>query len=423
MANAVTGNTGQEFYYIQDILKDFYAPAIVNQVYKKAPLWAQVEKLASPFYGKQLIIPVQTAFTEAVGARTAYDYSLPTAQKNSYDQAVLKMKRLYGRIQVDGFSIESAKGKGGWVDILSAETKGVANAFAMDMDRQVMGRGDGVIGHVASTSGSTILVDNPLGITEATSARWFRAGMVIDGVDISETPDVKDLDGLTISSIDTTTGTLTMSASTGISDLADGDYLYRAGVWSATAANIGEIMGIDGIIDSGNPIGTDFEGISRTATGGEIWQAYENSTSTVISETAIQEMLDAIDNRTDGEPVDLILTTQTLRNKLIDLLRADRQISSMELKGGWKALKYIGGPMGELPIMTHKNCPPGYMYFIALPHLKFYTLSKLVWDNKGGGIVKPVAGYDAYEAWFKMYCNLGTDCSNAFGKHTAFTTS
>ena len=410
---------GQEFQYIQDILKEFYAPAIVNQVYKKAPLWAQVEKLASPFYGKRVVIPVQTAFTEAVGARVANNYALPTASKNTYDQAYVYMKRLYGRIQVDGFSIDSAQGKGGWVDIVSAETKGVANAFAIDMDRQCMGRGDGVIGHVAEVSGSTITVDNPLGITEASTARWFRQGMVLDGIDITD--NGKDVDSLTISSI--STNVLTMSASTGISNLADGDYLTREDVWSSTAANIGEIMGIDGIIDSGNPIGTDFEGISRTGTGGDVWQSYENGTTTVISETAIQEMLDAIDNRTDGESVDLLMTTQTLRNKLIDILRSDRQINTMDLKGGWKALKYVGGPMGELPIMTHKFCPPGYMYFIALPHLKFYTLSKLVWDNKGGGIVKPVAGYDAYEAWFKMYCNLGTDCPNAMGKATAFTTA
>jgi len=43
-----------------------------------------------------------------------------------------------------------------------------------------------------------------------------------------------------------------------------------------------------------------------------------------------------------------------------------------------------------------------------------------VWDDKGGGVVKPVAGSDAYEAWFKIYANLGTDCRNAHGKYTDF---
>ena len=413
---------GQEFQYIQDILKEFYAPAIVNQVYKKAPVWAQIEKLADSTYGKKITIPIQTAFTEAVGGRVANDYSLPTAQKNSYDQTYIYMKRLYGRIQVDGFSIDSAKGKGGWVDIMSAETKGVANAFAIDMDRQVMGRGDSVIGDVASVDSTYVItVDNPLGITEATPAyRWFRVGQVLD---IWNPATAARCTGKKIT--DVTGNVLTFDAAVNGSSVVDNDTLHRTSVMHATATSIGEIMGIDGIVDSGNPWGasTDFQGISRTATGAEFWQSYETSTSTVISETAIQEVLDAIDNRTDGDAVDLLLTTNTLRNKLIDILRQDRQVSSMDLKGGWKALKYVGGPMGELPIMTHKYCPTGYMYFLSLPHLKFYTLSKLVWDNKGGGVVKPVAGYDAYEAWFKMYCNLGTDCPNSMGKHTGFTTA
>jgi hypothetical protein len=213
-----------------------------------------------------------------------------------------------------------------------------------------------------------------------------------------------------------------MSASTGISSCADGDYITREDAYSTTAANIGEMMGIDGIIDSSDaPVTDSFEGIDRDTN--ECWQAYEDSTSQVISETVIQEMLDNIEKRTDGEPVDLIMTTMALRNKLVDIIRADRQVDTLDLKAGWKAIKYVGGAVGEIPIMVHKNCPVGYMYFISLPHLKFYTLKKLVWDNKGGGIVKPVAGEDAYEAWFKMYANLGTDCPNSMGKYTALTTS
>ncbi|MBW1975273.1 MAG: phage major capsid protein [Deltaproteobacteria bacterium] len=413
----------QEFQYIQDILKEFYAPAIVNQVYKKAPWWAQIKKLTKGVYGKRIVIPVMTAFTEAVGARVANNYALPTAKKNTYDQAYIYMKRNYGRIQVDGFAIESAKNRGGWVDIVTAETKGVSNAFALDVDRQSLGRGDGVLGHVASTSGSTITVDNPFGITEASVARLFRAGMTIDGYDDADS--TQHVDSLEISSI--SGNTLTMSASTGISDLADGDQLYREDVFSTTPGNIGEMMGLDGIVDTGNGpspsthvSASDFEGIDASAE--PTWQSYVDSTSQVISETVIQELLDSIEKRTDGEKPNLAITTYALRNKLIEIMQSDRLIQTMDLKAGWKAIKYIGGNV-ELPIMVHKNCPTGYFYVVSLPHIKFYTLKKLVWDNKGGGIVKPVAGYDAYEAWFKMYGNIGTDCRNAHGKLTGLTTS
>ena len=409
---------GQEFQYIQDILKEFYAPAIVNQVYHKAPLWAQIEKKDASMSGKRVTIPIQTAFTESVGARAANNYTLPTAGKNSYDQAYVYMKRNYGRIQVDGFSIESAQGKGGWVDIVSSETKGVSNAFAMDLDRQCMGRGDGVLAHVASVATAAVTVDNPLGIVLDTDnvAKWFRVGQVLD-IYNSSSPVYAAATALTVESIAGAIVTMTSTAASA----SDGHTIRRTLTYGTTEAAAGEMMGIDGIVDDDDTDLGDFEGVDRATV--PTWTAHVNGTQTVVSETAIQEELDAIDGRTDGEPVDLILTTYALRNKLIDLIRADRTIQTMDLKAGWKAIKYVGGAAGEIPIMVHKNCPKGYMYFLALPHLKFYTLKKLVWDNKGGGIVKPVAGYDAYEAWFKMYANLGTDCSNAFGKFTALTTA
>lgn len=408
----------QEFQYISDIMKDFFAPVIVNQAYKKAPFWAQIKKLTKGVYGKRIVIPIQTAFTEAVGARVANSYTLPTAARNTYDQSYITQKRNYGRIKVDGFAIESTKGKGGWVDVMAAETKGVANAFALDLDRQSIGKGDCVIGHVASTSSSTITVDNPFGITEASTARLFRAGMVLDGWDSDGSTGIH-VDSLTISSI--AANVLTMSADTGISDLADGDYLAREDAYSDTAASQGEIMGLDGIVSDTCHPGTElFQGIDADTV--PTWQANLDTTSQVISEPVLQSMLDTIEKVTDGDPVNLCMTTYELRNKLIEIMQADRMINTMDLKGGWKAIKYVGGSI-ELPITVHKNCPTGYLYMVALPHIKFYTLKKLVWDNKGGGIVKPVAGEDAYEAWFKLYGNMGCDCRNAHGKFTALTTS
>jgi hypothetical protein len=412
--------TAQTYSQLDDVLKEFYEKAIVDLVYHKAPFWAQVKKLpAKGMAGKRVYIPVTTAYSEAVGSKAADDYSLPTPKRSTFDASYIYMKRNYGRVSVDGFSIAATQGKGSWIDIMTAETKNIASAFAMEVDRQTMGRGNGIIGLVASTTGSTITVDDPYGIASlGNDFNLFRPGMRVDAYDVSDSYDI-DVDGLYISSI--SDNTLTMSASTGISDLADGDYITRYNSWSSTAANIGDMMGLDGIVDSGADFGgTNFQGIPvDTVTQ---WQAYEDSTSQVISETVLQELLDSIEKRSTGEPVNFALTTYALRNKLIDIMRGDRMVTSMNLKAGWKAIKYIGGNI-ELPIMVHKHCPTKYFYAVSLPHLKFYTLRKLVWDNKGGGIVKPVADYDAYEAWFKMYANLGTDCRNAHGKLTGLTTS
>ncbi len=412
-------SSAQEFQYIQDILKEFFAPAIVNQVYKKAPLWAQIKKTTKGVYGKKIIIPVSLAFSQAVGSRVANTYTLPTSKRSTFDQAEITMKRNYGRIQIDGFAIESAKGKGGWVDIVSAESKNIANSFAVEIDRQTLGTGDGVMAHVVSDSSSALTIDNPRGVSGDTPVdKFFKVGMVLDIHDVSD--NTKHVDGLEISSI-SAAGVLTLDASTGLSSTADGDLIFREDVFSATATNIGDMMGIDGIVDSADhPNTSSFQAIDRDTY--DAWQAYESSTSQVISETVIQEFLDSIEKRTDGEAPTLALTTYALRNKLINLVRGDRMVTTMDLKAGWKAIKYVGGNV-ELPIMVHKNLATGYFYALSIPHIKFYTLKKLVWDNKGGGVVKPVAGYDAYEAWFKMYGNIGTDMPNTMGKLTGLTTS
>jgi hypothetical protein len=408
--------------YIQDILKEFYAPAIVNLVYKKAPLWAQIEKKTTGMTGKRVYIPVQTSFTEAVGSRVANNYTLPTAQKNTYDSAYIYMKRFYGRIMVDGFAIESSQGKGGWIDILAGETKGVANAFAMEMDRQSLGRGETVLGHVASVSTYYVTPDNPHGIVGDTPvAKFFRVGQVCDVFDATNSyAEIKtDATITAISAAGVLTFDADMSASTSV---ADGDYICRKDSYSTTHANLGDMMGLDGIIDDDDaPFDEDFEGIDRSSE--TLWCSHVDTTSQVISEEVIQAELEAISKQTDGEPVDLLLTTYALKNKIVKDLKADRLVDSINLEAGYKGLKFYGGEFGEVPIMVHKNCPVGYMYFISKPHIKFYTLKKLTWDNKGGGIVKPVAGSDAYESWFKMYANLGTDCPNAMGKLTGLTTT
>ena len=409
---------GQEFQYISDILKDFYTPAIINQLWKKSVLWAILKKKTQDMVGKQIVTPVRIGLTEAVGARAANDYTLPTAQRNLYDQSIITMKRIYGRVQVDGFSIESAKGKGGWIDVLQGEIQGVTDAFALDIDRQLMGGGKGVLGFCsAAISGQTVTVDTPGGIVDATAnTRFFRKGQVVDIYDSDMSPI--HATAVQISVVAPATATLTFVGT--VSAVEDDDVICRANTYGADDAQ-GELMGIDGLVSTAaGPGATNFQGIPpATETS---WQSNVITTATHISESAIQAMLDQIDNNTDGEPVDLLLTSQTTRNTLLALIKTAYRTETLDLTAGWKAIKYVGGNV-DLPVVVHKNCPFNYAYFLSRPHLTLWVLKNLVWDDKGGGVVKPVAGSDAYEAWFKMYANLGTDCRNAHGKYTDLHTA
>jgi hypothetical protein len=409
---------GQEYQYIGEILKEFYTPAIINQLWKKSPLWAIIKKKTQDMVGKRVVIPVRIGLTEAVGSRAANDYTLPTAQRNLYDQAYISMKRVYGRVMVDGLSIESAKGKGGWVDVLQAEIQGVTDAFTLDIDRQLMTTGKSILGFCsAAVAGQTVTVDTPGGIVDTAGyTKFFRKGQVVDIYDSDYSPI--HATAVQISGIAPSTSTLTFTGN--VASVEDDDVILKANSYGANDAT-GDLMGIDGIVSAGNTPGSDFEGIDATSEAS--WQAMVDTTGGVLTEELIQKDLDAIEDNTDGEPVDLILTSQTLRNKLIAIMKSTYyKTESIDLVAGWKALSYVGGA-AELPVMTHKNCPVKYMYYLSRPHLTLWVLKNLVWDDKGGGVVKPVAGSDQYEAWFKIYANLGTDCRNAHGKCTNFTTA
>jgi len=410
----------QEFQYSLDILKEFFILAVINQMHKKAPLWAQMKKTSKGVFGRRIVIPVQMSFTEAVGARTADDYDLPAAGRNLYDRAYIEIKRNYGRAAVDGLLIAASKGAGGFIDAFSGETKGLASAEGIDLDRQSFGDGAGILGISNSIpTGQVISVISPGGIVADVTypTKYFRAGM---RVDVWTSAWAVRYAGLTIDSVQPAASTITFDADDTITAIVATDIIVREKTYS-TAGGWGEMMGLNGIVSDADPLPETtlgFEAIKRADF--PICQAYVETTTAVIDEMIMTEDLDEIAMNTDGENPTLCLTTHVLRRKLISDAKDAYQTQNLELKAGWKGIRFVGGEV-ELPIMVHKFTPTGYMYYVSIPHIKFYALKKLVWDTSGGGTIKPVADKDAYEAWFKMYGNIGTDCSNAHGLRTALT--
>lgn len=372
---------------------------------------------------------MRTAFTEAVGALAANNYTLMTAQRNTYDQAWITMKRNYGRVMVDGFAIEAAKGKGGWIDVLQGEIEGNLDAFALDVDRQLMTDGSGVLGTVLATGSDTsFTVTGPAGLTDdvnPSSVKWIRNGQVLDFYRSGTLVGYAQ-----VGTVVPSTATVTIGAMSA-GKVYPADVIYKHSTYEGTSSN-GEMIGLEGLIGAGNLLSSGvFENIDATAETTWRSQVFDIKTlaratgtnkpsAQCLSEADIQTDLDAIDNYSAGEPVDLAITTKALRNKLIADQKLAYRTEILELNAGWKAIKYSGGDV-ELPIMGIKNCPTGRIYYLSQPHLTLYVLKALQWDDKLGGVIKGIAGMDAYEAWFKIYSNMGTNCRNSMGKSYGYT--
>ena len=57
-------------------------------------------------------------------------------------------------------------------------------------------------------------------------------------------------------------------------------------------------------------------------------------------------------------------------------------------------------------------CPYGTMFFIDRSSVKVYKQRDFGFDDTDGRVLNKIAGYDAFEAFIKVYLNLGSEAPN-----------
>src|SRR6185436_13168150 len=124
------------------ILKDLYVGPIVEQLNQKTFMLDQIERDSDHIdhTGRRAIVPLHTNRNRGRGSR-ADGGTLPLAGVQSWQDAIIPIKyHIYG-IQLTDMAIEATKSnEGAFVNLLDAETKGVATDMRKDMNRQVFGQ-------------------------------------------------------------------------------------------------------------------------------------------------------------------------------------------------------------------------------------------------------------------------------------------
>jgi hypothetical protein len=96
------------------------------------------------------------------------------------------------------------------------------------------------------------------------------------------------------------------------------------------------------------------------------------------------------------------------------MLNATKQlVNTQELQGGYKAISYLGGSHGSIPIIADKDAPANKIFVVDENELSIYRLADFDWMQEDGAILSRVSGYDAYEAVLYVYQELGTSMRNA----------
>jgi hypothetical protein len=416
---------------LADVLKNVYGEGLTNQFNDEKITYNMFPKSDRKPGGNGYIFGVRYARAQGTGGR-AESAKLPDPLTGTKDQGTIIPKYLYGSIRITGPAIERAKGNTtAFVDSLADEVDDIYQSLVVDMNRMCHWDGYGQLGRLSAACSATAgsynaTFDNDIGIMYMIEGQavdfYASAGNTVPGATasaifgqriVSISPSTKVVLFTNGTDFDANHPTLSAYTNGVASTMGNGSIAVKLGArddaWTANDTPV-EMIGLDGIFDDGTNLNT-FEGIDAEA--GPAWRANIISNSSVNRELSIDLMLNACDlTRTrSGQKVSKILMGLGQRRKYANLLLPDVRFAPTVLKGGYETLSFSGGD-GSLEIVVDPLCQPGRIYFMPDGVIRKYELTPLGWGNLDNSQLHQRAGYDEWDAYLRIYTNLGVEQRN-----------
>jgi len=378
----------------QNALKDLYLDVVSEQLNTKTNvLLNQFKQTTNDVYGREVQRLVPYGVNGGVGAGDEGGL-LPSSEGNPYLTFSSSLKNLYGTIEISDKAMKSSvDDAGAFVNLLTAEMEGLLTASKFNLGRMLYGDGSGLLANVVSATKSS-------GKIVVSSTRNLIEGLVVDFYNGSNLV----LSGARITSIDLansaiyTDQTLTTTFVASASNLT----IY---VQNSKGE---ELTGLEGIFaQSGSIYGVNKSNypflISYLKTMGQ------NDT---FNESLLQSVLDEVEMRS-GNKINFIVTTNAVKRKFASVLRAyTKNIESLEITGGYKALSFNG-----IPLYGDKFAPSGTLYALNTNDFAVHQLCDWEWlANEDGSILKQKQGYASFVATLVKYAELMCSKPGAQGK-------
>jgi hypothetical protein len=399
-----------------NVLKVFYLGPIREQLNTATILLARIERDESvDASGTSFTVPLHISRNVASGVGRPENGVLPTAGNQGYGKAVIPNKYVYGRIQVSGPTIAATRnGAGSFIKAIESEIKGCVRDTKKSVNRQLFGDGRDVLAMVRTGASSVTQTvsdgrDNPF--------IYLQSGQTVDVIDGADHFTRKGTNlTVTIGAKAATHYTVTLSSS--VSTVSGVDYFVIPGSSSSTAKNGYQMMGLEGIVDDGNPVllPAGLHGIDATAAGNEFWRAQKFTGSTpgtaeALTMERMQEPLSAVQVNSDFSDSDVkfLLSNVWVRDKYKSLLYDQKRfVNNMKVDGGFTGVEFNG-----LPLVVDTQCQRNRIYYIVPDTLKIFRTQDFDWMDKDGSVLNRVANTDAYEAVLFHYGDLACVTRNA----------
>ncbi len=418
-----------------EILKNVYGEGITNQFADEKTTYNLFPKADKKPAGNAYIFAVRYARAQGTGGRSE-SAKLPDPLTGKKDQGAITPVYQYGSIRITGPAIEIAKGnEAAFVDGLADEIDDIYQSILVDLNRQCHWDGFGQIGRLSAAvtyPGATAWAatfDNDIGV------KYFKEGMLVDFYSSDGASQVLNTAagaiGCRVNSVDPSTNVVSfdlgaasyitnhpnaISSATNVTPITipNGGLAIKMGQRSytthATTNTPTELTGLMGIFDDGTLLDT-FESISADSI--PKWRCNMLGNSSVNRELSIDLMLQAVDvaRASSGKRIDKILMGLGQRRKYANLLLPDVRFAPTVLKGGYETLTFSGGD-GSLEIVVDPDAQPNMIFFFPNDVIKKYELSPLGWGNLDGSQLHQRSGYDEWDAFLRIYTNLGVEERN-----------
>jgi hypothetical protein len=395
------------------ILKDLYVGPIVEQLNYKTYMLDQIQRDVDSVdhTGRRAIVPVHTGRNRGRGSR-GDNSTLPVAGMQTWQDAIIPIRYLYYAMEITDPAIEASKtNEGAFINLLKAETQGVANDMKKDVNRQVYGDGTGLLAGVrANSTTTTVNVD---------SVQYIKIGDPVDVV-LKSTGALGagpiGVVGDTVTGRSNTAGSETITLATGVAGTVTTSYgVYVAGSYGK------EMDGLRNIVSTGRTL----HSINSATAGNEFWNAsfYQSASSGVAGESLFEQLADSVGETGQGN-VEAFITSRGIKRRLADTYQSQKRFNdaqAVNVHGGYTAIM-----VNEVPVISDDDCPKGNIFGIDKGSLKWFEQTKPGWlEQQNSGIfhlkdayVASSAGYkqNAWQAWFRWYAALGCTAPNRNGR-------
>ena len=401
------------------ILKDLYVGPIVEQLNYKTYMLDQIERDSDHIdhTGRRAVVPVHKNRNR--GRVSIGDGgTLPTAGRQDWLDAYVAIRyHAYG-ISLTDQSIEATKrNEGAFINLLDAETQGVAKDMRKDLNRQVFGTGDGVLAYAVSNASAVVTVD---------SVQYLQVGDVVDLVVASSGATTNGVLNVSITARDATAKTVTLSSAPAGAVGSTYAFYLSNGVAPASGGSSRnkEMDGLRNIIN----IDRSLHSIDSSTAGNEFWDGQvinvgTNATTTAVAgESSFEQLADNVGAGGNGE-VEVFLTSRGIRRRLADTYQSQKRFNdaqAVNVHGGYSAIM-----VNEIPVIADDDCPKQDVFGINKGSFKWFQQSGPGWlESKDGTVfqlqpntVGTSATYNAvWLAWFKWYAAMACVAPNRNGR-------